>query len=101
MGSAVHQHESATGIRVSPHPEPPATSLPTPSRGVVRAPAVGALLQALDLRVSSVSHLVMYVFPRCSLKSSPPRLLLLSQKSVLYVCVSFAALHVGSLVPSV
>ena len=45
-------------------------------------------------------NMVMYMLQCYSLKSSHPRILPLSPKSVLYVCVSFAALHVGSLVPS-
>ena len=47
-----------------------------------------------------VLHVVMYMFQWYSLKSSHPLLSHWVQRSVLYVCVSFAALHIGSSVPS-
>ena len=91
----------AMGVHVSHHPEPPSSLPPHPiPLGCSRAPALRILLHALNLHWSSVSHMVMYMFQCYSLKSSHPRLLPLSTKSVLYTCVSFVALHVGSLVPS-
>ena len=62
MDFAIHQHESATGIHVSPYPESPShlSSHPIPL-GCPRTPALGALLHALNLHWSSVLHMVMYV----------------------------------------
>ena len=76
-------------------------SFPTLSPwGFPRALALGALLHALNWHWSSILHMVMYMFQGYSLKSSHPCPLALSPKSVLYIYVSFAALHVGLLVPS-
>ena len=77
MGFAIYQHESATGIRVSSPPEPPSHLPPHPiPLGYPGAPALGALLHALNLHWSSVLHMVMYMFHCYSLKSSNPGLLL-------------------------
>ena len=46
MAFAIHQHELAIDIHVSPHPEPTSHLPPTPP-GCHRAPALGALLHAL------------------------------------------------------
>ena len=73
-----------------PHPVP---------LGHCWAPALGALLHVLNLHWSSILYMVMYMF--CILSNHPT--LTFShwvQKSVLYICISFAALHVGSLIPS-
>ena len=66
----MHKPEMATGIHVSPLPEPPSHLLPYPiPLGCPRAPALGALPHASHLHWSSVLHMVMYVFQCCSLKS--------------------------------
>ena len=55
MGFAIYQHESAAGIRVSSTPEPPSHLPPHPiPLGYPGAPALGALLHALNLHWSSV-----------------------------------------------
>ena len=55
MGFAIYQHELATGIRVSPHPESPSHLPPHSSPlGCPRAPALGALLHASNLHWSSI-----------------------------------------------
>ena len=81
MGFAIYQHELATGIRVSPHPESP-SHLPPHSipLGCPRAPALGALLHASNMLWSSILHMVMYMFQCYSLKSFHPSILPLSPK---------------------
>ena len=100
MVFAPHQQESATGIHASPQPEHPSRLPPHPiPLGCPRAPALGALLHASSVRWASILHgnihvsvLIFQIIP-----SSPsPRV----QKPVFYICVSFAALHVGSSLPS-
>ena len=76
MVFAIYQHESATVMYVSP-PFPnwgshlPPHPLPL---GCPRAPALGALLHALNLFWSSILHVVMYLFQCYSLESSHPPL---------------------------
>ena len=98
---SIHQHESAMGAHMSSHPEHP-SHLPPHLIPLVcpRAPALSALLHASTLHWSSILHMIIYMF-QC-FRSSHPTLASSHcvQKSVLYVCVSFAALHVRSLVPS-
>ena len=48
----------------------------------------------------SVSHMVMHMFQCCSLYSSPLAFPHCVHKSLLYVCISIAALKIGSSVPS-
>ena len=78
---AIHRHESAMGIHVSLHPEPPSHLSPYPiPLGCPSAPALSALLHALNLHWSSVLHMVIYTFQCYSLKSSHPHLLPQSPK---------------------
>ena len=47
MAFALHRHESAMGVHVSPHPEPPSKPPPHPiPLGCPRVPALSALLHA-------------------------------------------------------
>ena len=85
-----------------PHPQPPCylTSHPTPL-GCPNALALSALFQALNLDWSSISYMVKYTCFNAILSNNP--ILTFShrfQKSVLYICVSFAILHIGSSLPS-
>ena len=66
---AIYHHESAIGIHVFPPPIEPASHLPPHpiSLGCPRAPALGALLPALNLHWSCISQMVMHMFQCCSL----------------------------------
>ena len=102
LASAIHQHESAMGIHVSP---PSFTSLPPPlpshpSR-LLQSPGLSSLSHTANSHWLSVLHIVVYMLPCCSLHSPhsllpPPAHV---HKSVLYVCVSTAALEIGSSIP--
>ena len=86
---AIHQHELAIGIHVSPYPEAPSHLPPqTIPLGCPRAPALGALLHASNLHWASILHTVMYMFQCYSLKLSHPLLLPLSLKVCsLHMCL--------------
>ena len=68
---------------------PSTTSLPSPSlRDCPRAPALSALIHALNLHWSSFSHIVIYMFQCYSLISSHPCLLPHSPKVCsLHLCL--------------
>ena len=79
MVFAINQHELATGIHMSLHPEPPLhLSLHPIPLDCARAPALDSLLHVLNLPWSSILHVVVYMFQRYSLRSSHPHLLPLS-----------------------
>ena len=82
---------SWTPSHLPPHPIP----LGHPS-----APAPSSLYYALNLDWRFISHVIIYMFqchsPISSYPCPPPRV----QKSVLYICVTFAVLHTGLLLPS-
>ena len=91
MVFAIHWCESATGVNVSPSPNLPPFYLPPHPipQGCPSAPALSALFHASNLDWWSISHVVIYMFQRCSLKSSHPRLLLtasLKQSSSASTC---------------
>ena len=90
--STIHWHEAAMSAYVSHHPEPLHPPHPIPL-GCPRAPALGSLLHSSNLHWSSILHMVIHMFQCCRLTLSYPYLLPRSpkvQKSVPYICVSFA-----------
>ena len=100
IGFAIHQHESATGEHVFPILNPPPTSLPTPSLWVipVHQPQASCILRRTW---TGDSFLIYYTCFNAILPNHPT--LSLShrvQKTVLYICVSFAVSHTGLSLPS-
>ena len=93
----IYQHESATGIYVSPISWTPSffPSYLIPL-GCPQVLSLGTLLHSLNLHWSSILHMVMYMLECYSAKSSHPFLLPLVQKSVLYIWISLAVLHTES-----
>ena len=80
MVFVIRLHESTMGVHVSPAWTPfclPAHPIPL---GCPRAPALSAQLHASNLPLSSISHMVIYVFRCCSLTLSHPCLLPQSPK---------------------
>ena len=75
-----------------PYPEPPSHLPPHPiPQGCPSAPALSALFHASNLDWWSISHIVIFMFQCCFLKSSHSRLLPHSPKVCsLYLCL-FAA----------
>ena len=70
--SAVHQHEPAIGIHMSP---PSWTSLPPPTSShpsrLPQSPSLSSLSHAANSHRLSVLHMVVYMFPCYSLHSTP------------------------------
>ena len=101
IGFAIHQHVSATGIHVVPILNPLPSSLPVPSLWVisVHQPQASSIMHWAWAGDSF--HIWYYTCFNAILPNHPT--LSLShrvQKTVLYICVSFAVLHTGLLVPS-
>ena len=100
MVFAIHQHESAVGANVFPHPGP--HSLLPPHLillGCTRALTLSVLLHASNLHWSSILHMVIYMFQCYSLKSSHPHLLQHSPKVCsLYLCL-FSCLAYRIIIP--
>ena len=86
---AIHQHESAMGVHVSPHHEPPSHLPPHPiPLGWPRESALSARLHASNLYWSSLLHRAVCMFQCYSLKSSHPHLLPQSPKVCsLHLCL--------------
>ena len=101
IGFAIYQNESATGIHVFPILNPPPTSLPIPSLWVipVHQPQASCILHRTW---TGDSFLIWYYtcFNAILPNHPPSSLSHRVQKTVLYICVSFAVLHTGLLLPS-
>ena len=86
--------------RVS-HPEPPSHILPhTNPQGHPSAPAPSFLYSTSNLDWQFISYMILYMFQCHSPKLSPPSLSHRVQKTVIYICVSFAVSHTGLSLPS-
>ena len=101
IGFAIHQHASATGVHAFPIRNPPPTSLPVPSLWVipVHQPQTSSIMHRTWTGDSF--HIWYYTCFNAILPNHPT--LSLShrvQKTVLYICVSFAVSHTGLSLPS-
>ena len=101
IGFAIHQHVSTTGIHVFPILNPPPTSLPVPSLWVVpvHQPQASSIMHWTWTGDSF--HIWYYtcfnaILPNHPTLSLSPRV----QKTVLYICVSFAVSNTGWSLPS-
>ena len=101
IGFAIHQHESTSGVHVFPILNPPPTSLPIPSFWVipVHQPQVSCILHQTW---TGDSFLIWYYTCFNAILPNHPTLSLSHrvQKTVLYICVSFAVSNTGLLLPS-
>ena len=87
------------GCTCVPHPEPPSFHLPPHPipLGHPSAPAPSTLYHASKLDWQFVSHMLIYMF-QCHSPIYPTFALSHRvQKTVQYICVSFAVLHTGTL----
>ena len=96
IDSATHQHESTLCIHVFPILNPPSTSLPVPSVWVipVHQPQASCILH---WTWTGDSFLIWYYTCFHAIPPNYPTLSLSYrvQKTVLYICVSFAVSHTG------
>ena len=90
IGFAIHQHESTTGVHVFPILNSPPTSLPIPSLWVipVHQPQASCILYQTW---TGDSFLIWYYTSFKTILPNHPPDSHRVQKTVLYICVSFAA----------
>ena len=82
------------------HPEPPSHLSPHTIPLVhSSAPAPSFLYPASNLDWRFISYMILYMF-QCHSPKSSPHLSHRVQKTVLYICVSFAVSHTGLSLPS-
>ena len=101
IGFAIHWHESATGVHVFSILNPPLTSLPILSLWVI--PVYQPRASCIPHRTwTGDSYHIWYYTCFNTILPNHPTLSLSHrvQKSVLYICVSFAVLHTGLSLPS-
>ena len=101
IGFSIHQHESTTGIHMFPILNLPPSSIPVPSLWVipVHQPQASSIMHRTWTGDSF--HIRYYTCFNAILPNHPT--LTFShrvQKTVLYICVSFAVSHTGLLLPS-
>ena len=96
IGFAIHQHESATGVHVFSILSLPPTSFPIPSLWIipVHQPQASYILHQTwtgDLLLICYYTCFNAILPNHPTLSLSHRV----QKTILYICVSFAVLHTG------
>ena len=91
IGFAIHQHESTTGIHVFPIMNPPPSSLPVPFLWVVPVHQPQASYIKPRLTICFLYDIKRFnaILPKHPTLSLSHRV----QKTVLYICVSFALSH--------
>ena len=101
IGFAIHQHESTTGVHVFPIPKPPPTSPPPhhPSGSSQRTSPKHPVFCIEPRLVIRFLHDIIHVSMPLS-QIIPLSLSHRVQKTVLYICVSFAVSHTGLSLPS-
>ena len=101
IGFAIYQHESTTGVHVFPILYTPPTSLPVPPLWVipVHQPQTSCILHRTW---TGDSFLIWYYTCFNAIHPNHPTHFLSHrvQKTVLYICVSFAVSHTGLSLPS-
>jgi len=101
IGFAIHQHASTMGVHMFPILNPPPTSLPIPSLWVIPVLQPRASCFMHQTWTGDSFHIWYYTCCNAILPNHPT--LSLShrvQKTVLYLCVSFAVSHTGLSLPS-
>ena len=100
IGFAIHQHPSTTGAHMFPilNPAPP----PSPYHPSGSSQCISSKLPVSCIEPGLVIHFlydIIHVLMPFS-QTIPPSLSHRVQKTVLYICVSFAVLHTGLSLPS-
>ena len=101
VGFAIRWHESATGVHIFPIQNTPPTSFPIPSLWVnpVHQPQASCIMPRTW--TGYLFHIWYYTCFNAILPNHPTvSLSHRVQKTVLYICVSFAVSHTGLLLPS-
>ena len=101
IGPVTHQHEFTMGIHVFPIPNPPHYTIPVPSLWVVAVHQPQATIIMNRTWTGDLFHICYYTCFNAILPYHPT--LALShrvQKTVKYICVSFAVSHIGPSLPS-
>ena len=94
IGFAMHWHQSTMGVHLFLILNPPSHLLPDPIHlGHPNAPVPSTLYNALNLEWQFISHVTYFnaILPYHPALALSHRV----QKTVLYICISFAVSHIG------